>query len=256
MKRGFRKFVSVALSIVLLATSTAASFAETAPSSSDVKVEVISKEKGGTISKVVNANGSTVYVATKAEKVKNNYDTTSESQMIATLSEDMKSKIKESNTNSDKQAGTRTNFGFASSLSEAESILSDMNFQLSKKTESQTSEVSPMSRGYFWHGSFVEDYWGYAGHGYHVYLAPVDVSWITNMGWIAGDSVVAALVATSVVTAGTGVILGGIVTAAVVTWSWYEQNNDGSLDIWSPDAFRSSTRGNSYVQVGRHWYWL
>lgn len=256
MNKSLSKILAAALSITLFVTGTIASFAANEPLTTEPKIEVVSGDKDGAISKVTSSDGTITYVATKEIKVDNNYDATSEEQIITTLSDDVKNKILNSqtkdNSKNEKRQATRINFGFANSLENAKNILSDINLSETNKN----SEISAMSRGYFWHGSYVEDYWGYAGHGYHIKLAPVDVSYITNMGWVVLDSFVGVLAALGLISGGWAAAIGFIVVAAVLTVAWRETNGDGTMDIWSPDAFRSFVKGSSLVQVGSHWYWF
>ncbi len=110
------------------------------------------------------------------------------------------------------------------------------------------------SKQTFWHDSFVETESGTNAH--RVHLSPTDVSFITNMGWVSADTLAGALVVTEVISSGAGVVLGGVATIAVLTLSWAEQNDDGSLDIWIPQsALRPLERGKTgWVQIGKHWF--
>ncbi len=120
----------------------------------------------------------------------------------------------------------------------------------------------PYSRSSFFHGSYIEDYYSWAGHGYHVHLSSRDASYITSMGWLSADSIAGALAALGIISVGVAVLIGFIVTASVLTLYWIEQNNDASLDIWSPDKLRNGIPGFGIlpgtrlgtVKVGRHWY--
>lgn len=151
--------------------------------------------------------------------------------------------IMKNDKKSDYSYSNRVEFGIFSNEAEAMEVF----------TEFTTSA----STG-FWHGSYIEDYYSWAGHGYHVHLSARDASYVTNLGWVAVDSIAAALVYIGAVTGGVGIVLGAIATVAVLTLYWAEQNDDGSLDIWSPDAFRgnSALPGASLgtIKIGSHWY--
>ncbi len=122
-------------------------------------------------------------------------------------------------------------------------------------------EVTTFAIDGFWNNSYIEDYYSWAGHGYHIYLSARDASYITNMGWISGDTLIGMIGGFGIITPWQTSLLIGIVSAAVITLYWREQNADGSLDIWSPDLLRAFPTAPNIpgaklgtVKVGNHWY--
>ena len=118
------------------------------------------------------------------------------------------------------------------------------------------------SKSTFFHNSYVEDYTSWLGHGYHIHFSARDASYITNLGWVGADVSSALLVYYGVLTGGIGIVVGAVATVAVLTFYWVEQNDDGSIDIWSPDILRPNSIENltggavdaGTDKVGNHWY--
>lgn len=143
---------------------------------------------------------------------------------------------------SQSQSGQRWYLHFTEDLAEAQQVAS---IRPTDRIETM-GIVSPDATKYFWHNSYIENWWNILhGSGYHLYLAPSDVSYITNLGWIAADTLAAVLIAAGIVSLPVGIALGCIATLAIVTTSWALQNNDGSIDIYSPDKDRYDNRSVS-----------
>lgn len=137
---------------------------------------------------------------------------------------------------------TRNYLAFAENLQQAKRIAN---------APVQTSGVVAPEASYFWHNSYVERTWHLTrGSGTHLYLSPVDTGYITNLGWVAADTLCGALVVAGVITGGAAVVIGGIATIAVLTLSWSMQNDDGSLDIYAYDKYikpASCAYGGQYL---------
>jgi hypothetical protein len=128
-------------------------------------------------------------------------------------------------------------------------------FQIVSTKEQANELTTSLASSKFWHNSYIQDYSSWAGHGYHVHLSSTDASYVVNMGWLSSDAVIAALGEAGVYTGGTAIIIGALVTGAIVTVGWKEANDDGSLDIWSPDSMRNQN-GSTLIKVGSNWYYI
>jgi len=138
--------------------------------------------------------------------------------------------------------GVRYYFSLTENIDEAKEIVKyDPS---ANENQDDSSELSSS----FWHGSYIESY----SNWLHVHLAPVDVSYITSLGWVAADTLAAILIATGVVSITVGVALGGIATVAIISYSWYVQNNDGSVDI---ETQIPSLNPSRWVNPGQYLGW-
>jgi hypothetical protein len=127
------------------------------------------------------------------------------------------------------------------------------------KSDAIGAAKSLMSSPMILHGSYIEDYTSWAGHGYHIYLSARDASYITNLGWVASDTLAGALAYFGIITSGVAIVLGAMATVAVLTLYWGEQDDDGALQIWSPDSMRSvkvpmANIGLGTAKIGNNWY--
>ncbi|SFR09717.1 hypothetical protein [Desulfoscipio geothermicus] len=210
-----KKRISITIIFCLLLVNflPAAFATEKDLTNNDIKIVYISKNK----SKVLEAKyGSNTTYIVVADLIK-----------INDLSD--KKKIKEI-TDKDKEAkilGNRTYFTFVENLDEAKKMADN-----APTPDSNTSgEVSTESIKYFWHYSYIEDYYSGGILNYHTHLSPTDVAYVQNVGIAIADTLSAVLVATGIVTGPVGVVLGGIVTIAILSYFQYATNPDGSLDI-------------------------
>lgn len=130
----------------------------------------------------------------------------------------------------------------------------------SSQTATSGGRTLLMARRGFWHSSYVEDYYSWLGHGYHIHLSSRDCTYVEGMQGAAAAALAGGLAAASIVTGGAAVVIGAILAGAILTLYWRESNSDGSIDVWSPDILRLSfirlTPGVSVgtSKVGRHWY--
>ncbi|SFR14624.1 hypothetical protein [Desulfoscipio geothermicus] len=148
----------------------------------DIKIVYISKSK----SKVLEAkSGSTTTYIVLVDPIK-----------INDLSD--KKKIKKI-TDKDKEAkivGNRTYFTFVDDLEKAKKMADS-----APTSDSNTSgEVSTEPIDYFWHYSYIEDYYSGGVLNYHTHLTPTDVAYVRDVGIAIADTLSAVLVATGGVT--------------------------------------------------------
>jgi hypothetical protein len=143
----------------------------------------------------------------------------------------------------------RTNFAFIE-----ESELKSSKYALSSESiennEAAVIDVITKSSISFWSGSYIETY----SDGVHLYLSETDAE------RVVGNSAYAVLLA-GILADGPGTItdaLGLILAAAIENVYWYEQNSDGSLDMWIPysNIISYPVLGYIKVKIGSHWYKL
>ncbi|MBW7475606.1 hypothetical protein K0T92_12685 [Paenibacillus oenotherae] len=122
----------------------------------------------------------------------------------------------------------RVYFENADSIEQAKRIAATPSPELTKGA----SGIQALSKVSFWHGSFIEEVWSWWwGDGWDIHISSTDVNYITNLSWVGADSLAAYLAATGVISNPAAVVVGGILTVAILTLSWSLQNNDGSIDI-------------------------
>lgn len=249
MLSSFKKIITIvlALTVALFTTSVAHAAPDRASATKQI-AKVIEKT----------ANGNQVVEITKGDK--KTYAVVSAPIAFKDLP-----KTEQLRSQSAKRADganiTRTYLQFADTLTEAQQVAATK-----PNSNTTTAVATTESTSYFWHNSYIENWWNLLnGYGYHIYLSPVDTSYVTNVGWVVADTLAAVLVATAVVTAPVGLVIGGIVTVAVLTTSWLLQNNDGSIDIYSPDKERYDSysvdpgqylgSAKNYDDIWKNYYW-
>lgn len=99
--------------------------------------------------------------------------------------------------------------------------------------------MSAQSTGYFWHGSYINDYYDWWYHGYQVHLAPVDVNYVTALSWVGAESLAGAFCLALSIPAAPALAIGAGITVLVLTAYWAATNNDGSIDVYSLDKNRN-----------------
>jgi hypothetical protein len=120
--------------------------------------------------------------------------------------------------------------------------------------EVAVAEAISRSTTYFWHGSYAQTYGNSITGGILIHFSPTDAAYVSNVGSVAAGALAAVL--GLVISPAASIILGALVTIAVQTLYWYEQNSDGSLDIKVPYANIATMliTGHVYMKVGDHWY--
>jgi hypothetical protein len=102
-------------------------------------------------------------------------------------------------------------------------------------------------------GSYVEKYGNSISGGYHVYLSAKDAGLLKD-GSAALAALAAGLVSLSLSPA-VAYAVAAVVAIAVSVYYWYEENSDGTLDIWIPYANIVSVlvTHHIYMKVGHDW---
>jgi hypothetical protein len=102
-------------------------------------------------------------------------------------------------------------------------------------------------------GSYVEKYGNSISGGYHVYLSAKDAGLLKD-GSAALAALAAGLVSLSLSPA-VAYAVAAVVAVAVAVYYWYEENSDGTLDIWIPYANIVSVlvTHHIYMKVGHDW---
>lgn len=111
-----------------------------------------------------------------------------------------------------------------------------------------------VNRESFANGSYVEQYGNSITGGLHIYFSPKDADLLAD-----GSATIAGALAAALGLYLSGgllsIALGALVSFAVQTWYWYEQNSDGSLDVKVPYANLGTVLlGTVVMKVGDHWY--
>lgn len=168
-------------------------------------------------------------------------------------------------TDKDKDAkivGDRAYFTFVNDLDEAKKM-ADSTPPVDSNTP---GEVSAESIDYFWHYSYIENYYSGGVLNYHTHLSPTDVGYVVSSGLIIAGTLCGLLAYTGVVTGAVAVIISGIVALAIINYFQFTTNPDGSLDINAKDSDlnKNDTTVESgerlgYAQAGtgywRTYYW-
>lgn len=252
----FKKMLSLTLTISIIACSSITAFANeySMQQNSNVKsTESIYSSEGKSVIEITDYNNQTIYMAVEKLNDPSFLDTAIEKSSNYNLTElTFSQEGKVSDATSDVSAYTYSNKTYFS-LYETES---EALRAVSAKSD---NSYSTMNTSNFWHGSYIQDYTSWAGHGYHIYLSARDASYITNVGWVACDGIAAGLALAGALTGGAAIVIGAVATIAVLTVYWKEQNNDGSLEIWSPDSMRGSSLPLPGVKfgtakIGSSWY--
>jgi len=111
-----------------------------------------------------------------------------------------------------------------------------------------------VNRESFANGSYVEQYGDSITGGLHIYFSPKDAEFLADGSATISGALAAAL--GLYISGGTlSIALGALVSFAVQTWYWYEQNSDGSLDVKVPYANLGTVLfGTVVMKVGDHWH--
>jgi hypothetical protein len=120
--------------------------------------------------------------------------------------------------------------------------------------EIAVADAIAAARSSFWHGSYVEQYGSSVTGGIYIHFSETDAEYITDVGSVAAGALAAVL--GSIISPLAAAILGPLVTIAVQTLYWSEQNSDGSLDIKVPFANIATMllTKHVYMKIGSHWY--
>lgn len=255
-KKTFVKIVSSAIIISLAGSfnTLAASAAVQKSNKNQSEVNVVLKDGDKSIVEMSNKKtGEKAYIVTLKKEVINKDTKVKTNKSILKSLDNLDAQAKVDRLNklevsgkidNNIEVGTKTEFQIVSTEEQAKEL-----------TTTSKSNATYLASSNFWHNSYVEDYSSWAGHGYHIHLSSTDASYVVNMGWLSSDAVIAALGEAGVYTGGTAIIIGAVVTGAIVTVGWKEANSDGSLDIWSPDSMRNQN-GSTLIKVGSNWYYI
>ncbi len=240
-----KKILNIFLISMLIFTYTIPANAEVIGSETKTKTKIAYTDKNGNqVVEVTNNNETGYVVVSKGVK----YNDLSDETKLNDLAEKTKSK---------KVIGERWYLAFSENLDNAIEMAKIAPPEPTKQTDNKYS----IQATYFWHSSYVESYWNTSdSFSKHVHLTPIDATYITNVGWISADTLAGALIATGVVTLGTGLVIGGIVTLAIISYAQFASNSDGSFDIYSPNSYRVDNTSVSpgqylgYARAGTGWW--